>query len=310
MIAVLNCSPGAISHESDILGLMTPARSDKVRPGNRRVTGKEQFYTPVELALKLTTQISPIVGGLQGKLVIEPAGGTGAFVKAAKELGATRVLSYDIEPKSDGVQLGDFLEADLAGIHGAITISNPPFGRNNSLSIPFFNKAAKHSDYIAFIVPRSWRKWSVINRLDRNFHLINDQDLSIDYVDDLGEMVWQKSNLRTCFQLWERRDAERDLIKVQDLGLVSKVSPLDADVAVTVFGYGCGLIRTKFDRVPNSTLMFLKLHDERVLDALKSADFSRFFRNTAYTEALSLQEIRFLLNEAIFGDPSLVKMKE
>jgi hypothetical protein len=56
--------------------------------------------------------------------------------------------------------------------------------------------------------------------------------------------------------------------------------------------------------------MFLKLHDTRVLEALKSVDFSRFFRNTAYTEALSLQEIRFLLNEAILGDPSLVKMKE
>jgi predicted RNA methylase len=294
----------------DILENMTPARSDKVRPGNRRVTGKEQFYTPPELAHRLTAQISPLVGGLEGKLVIEPAGGTGAFIKAAKDLGATRVLSFDIEPKSDGVQLGDFLEADLAGIKGAITISNPPFGRNNSLSIPFFNKAAKHSDYIAFIVPRSWRKWSVINRLNRNFHLIHDQDLSIDYVDDLGEMVWQKSNLRTCFQLWERRDSQRDLIKVQDLGLISKVTPEEADIAITVFGYSCGLIRTEFERVPNSTLMFLKLHDERVLNTLKSVDFSRFFRNTAYTEALSLQEIRFLLNEAIFGDPSLVKMKE
>ncbi|MEN9971168.1 MAG: hypothetical protein RL146_469 [Actinomycetota bacterium] len=294
----------------DILENMTPARSDKVRPGNRRVTGKEQFYTPPELAHRLTSQISPLVGGLEGKLVIEPAGGTGAFINAAKDLGATRVLSFDIEPKSDGVQLGDFLEADLAGIKGAITISNPPFGRNNSLSIPFFNKAAKHSDYIAFIVPRSWRKWSVINRLNRNFHLIHDQDLSIDYVDDLGEMVWQKSNLRTCFQLWERRDSQRDLIKVQDLGLISKVTPEEADIAITVFGYSCGLIRTEFERVPNSTLMFLKLHDERVLNTLKSVDFSRFFRNTAYTEALSLQEIRFLLNEAIFGDPSLVKMKE
>jgi predicted RNA methylase len=294
----------------DILENMTPARSDKVRPGNRRVTGKEQFYTPPELAHRLTAQISPLVGGLEGKLVIEPAGGTGAFINAAKDLGATRVLSFDIEPKSDGVQLGDFLEADLAGIKGAITISNPPFGRNNSLSIPFFNKAAKHSDYIAFIVPRSWRKWSVINRLNRNFHLIHDQDLSIDYVDDLGEMVWQKSNLRTCFQLWERRDSQRDLIKVQDLGLISKVTPEEADIAITVFGYSCGLIRTEFERVPNSTLMFLKLHDERVLNTLKSVDFSRFFRNTAYTEALSLQEIRFLLNEAIFGDPSLVKMKE
>jgi predicted RNA methylase len=289
---------------------MTSAPSDKVRPGNRRVTGKEQFYTPADLALTLTKQISPLVGGLQKKLVIEPAGGTGAFIKAAQELGASKVLSFDIEPKADGVLLADFLEADLQGITGAVTISNPPFGRNNSLSIPFFNKAAKHSDYIAFIVPRSWRKWSVINRLDRNFHLIHDQDLSIDYVDDLGEMVWQKSSLRTCFQLWQRQDTPRDLIKVQDLGLVSKVTPDEADVAITVFGYSCGLVRTEFDRVPNSTLMFLKLHDERVLPALRKVDFSKFFRNTAYTEALSLQEIRFLLNEEILGDPSLVIPKE
>jgi predicted RNA methylase len=286
---------------------MTPAQTDKVRPGNRRVTGKEQFYTPVELALRLTKKIEPLVGSLKGKLVIEPAGGTGAFIKAAKELGSTKVLSFDIEPKSDGVQLGDFLESNLDGINGAITISNPPFGRNNSLSIPFFNKAAKHSDYIAFIVPRSWRKWSVINRLDRSFHLVHDEDLSIDYVDDLGEMVWQKSNLRTCFQLWKRQDTERELIKVQDLGLVSKVSPEEADVAITVFGYSCGLVRTEFDRKPNSTVMFLKIHDELVLPALRKVDFSKFYRNTAYTEALSLQEIRFLLNEEILGDPSLAK---
>ena len=286
---------------------MTPAQTDKVRPGNRRVTGKEQFYTPQDLALSLTQQIEPLVGGLKGKQVIEPAGGTGAFVKAAKELGATGVLSFDIEPKAEGVQLGNFLEANLAGIKDAITISNPPFGRNNSLSIPFFNKAAKHSEYIAFIVPRSWRKWSVINRLDRNFHLIHDQDLSIDYVDDLGEMVWQKSSLRTCFQLWQRKEIQRDLIKVQDLGLVSKVSPEEADVAITVFGYSCGLVRTEFDRKPNSTVMFLKLHDDRVLPALGKVDFSKFYRNTAYTEALSLQEIRFLLNEEILGDPSLAK---
>jgi predicted RNA methylase len=289
---------------------MTAALSDKVRPGNRRVTGKEQFYTPEELALKLTQKLAPLVGGLEGKLIIEPAGGTGAFIKAAKTLGAQKVISFDIEPKADGVALGDFLEADLSSVSSAITISNPPFGRNNSLSIPFFNKAAKHSDYIAFIVPRSWRKWSVINRLDRDFHLIHDEDLSIDYVDETGEMVWQKSNLRTCFQLWQRQDKQRELIKVQDLGLISKVSPEEADVALTVFGYSCGQIRTEFERVPNSTVMFLKVHNERVLPALRSVDFSRFYRNTAYTEALSLQEIRFLINEEILGDPSLVKTKE
>lgn len=286
---------------------MTSAISEKVRPGNRRVTGKEQFYTPADLALRLTKQIGPLIGGFESKLVIEPAGGTGAFIKAAKLQGAGKVISFDIEPKADGVLLADFLVADLSGISGAITISNPPFGRNNSLSIPFFNKAAKHSDFIAFIVPRSWRKWSVMNRLDINFHLIHDQDLSIDYVDDLGEMVWQKSNLRTCFQLWQRKDVERQIVKVQDLGLITKVTPTEADVAITVFGYSCGLVRTEFERIPNSTVMFLKLHDERVLAALRKMDFSKFYRNTAYTEALSLQEIRYLLNEEILGDPSLVK---
>lgn len=293
----------------DILVNMSAAPSVKVRPGNRRVTGKEQFYTPSELALRLVKTVSGLVGSLENKTVIEPAGGTGSFVKAAKALGAKKVISFDIEPKAEGVLLADFLveTKGLARLTNAITISNPPFGRNNSLSIPFFNKAAQHSQYIAFVVPRSWRKWSVINRLNRNFHLIHDEELAIDYVDELGEMVWQKARLKTCFQIWERRDSLRQLVKVTDFGLFSKVKPAEADVALTVFGYSCGKVRTTFDRVPNSTVMFLKVHDSRVLPALEKVDFSKFFRNTAYTEALSLQEIRYLINEEILGEPGLEK---
>lgn len=286
---------------------MDPAKSVKVRPGNRRTTGKEQFYTPTDLALRLATLVSDKVGGFKDKTVIEPAGGTGSFLQAAKALKANKLISFDIEPKAEGVLLADFLleTKGLEKISDAITISNPPFGRNNSLSIPFFNKAAQHSQYIAFVVPRSWRKWSVLNRLNRNFHLVHDEDLSIDYVDELGEMVWQKARLNTCFQIWERREELRPLIKVKDQGLLSKVKPEDADVALTVFGYGCGKVRTSFDRVPNSTVMFLKLHDKRVLKALQSVDFSKFYKNTAYTEALSLQEIRYLINEAVLGNPGL-----
>jgi predicted RNA methylase len=286
---------------------MDPAKSVKVRPGNRRTTGKEQFYTPTDLALRLATLVSDKVGGFKDKTVIEPAGGTGSFLQAAKALKANKLISFDIEPKAEGVLLADFLleTKGLEKISDAITISNPPFGRNNSLSIPFFNKAAQHSQYIAFVVPRSWRKWSVLNRLNRNFHLVHDEDLSIDYVDELGEMVWQKARLNTCFQIWERREELRPVIKVKDQGLLSKVKPEDADVALTVFGYGCGKVRTSFDRVPNSTVMFLKLHDKRVLKALQSVDFSKFYKNTAYTEALSLQEIRYLINEAVLGDPGL-----
>lgn len=274
--------------------------------GNRRVTGKEQYYTPVELAAALTREVVAVIGSLDGRVVLEPAGGTGAFLKAARAEGASEFISFDIDPKFDGIERGDFL-AKTVRVNNSIAISNPPFGRNNSLSIPFFNKAANHSEYICFIVPRSWRKWSVINRLDRRFELVADHDIEIDYVDDQGTRISRQLLLKTCFQIWRRlpEGQFRPIYRVRDTGLISKVKPEDADIALRVFGFNCGRVLDEFEPVANSTLMFLKLNDERALAALRSADFQRFFKNTAYTEALSLQEINYLLNEAVHGNPLL-----
>jgi predicted RNA methylase len=280
----------------------------KSRPGNTRITGKEQFYTPAPLARELFTHVAGVVPNLAERVVIEPAGGTGAFIKAAKKFGVADIVSFDIEPKHSGISAGNFLEAEL-NVRGAVTISNPPFGRNNSLSIPFFNKAAENSDYIAFIVPRSWRKWSVINRLDQRFHLVFDKDIQIDYVDENGEELSTKSRLATCFQIWQKRKVTRPIVSVVDNEFIKKVKPADADVSLTIFGFNCGKVRTEFKREPNSTQMFLKLQHPRALEALQSVDFSRFFKNTAYTEALSLQEINFLLNEFITGAGQLKENK-
>jgi maleate cis-trans isomerase len=54
--------------------------------------------------------------------------------------------------------------------------------------------------------------------------------------------------------------------------------------------------------VKNTTLMFLSVKNRRVLSALSQLDYQRFSLNTAYTEALALTEINFLLNEKIFGN--------
>ncbi len=276
--------------------------------GNTRVTGKEQYYTPRSLATELVAEVAALVPDFSKRTVVEPAGGTGAFVEAAEFAGAARVFSVDIEPKHVRVGHGDYLEIELPE-HNAVTISNPPFGRNNSLSIPFFNRAADHSEYIAFIVPRSWRKWSVINRLDRRFHLVSDRDIKIDYVDGEGADLSQRKILATCFQVWQQRDELRPLYKVADQGLVQKVTPDEADVALTIFGFGCGTVHTEFARKANTTRMFLKLTHPRALEALQNVDFARFYRNTAYTEALALPEINFLLNEYILGE-SFLEMRQ
>jgi predicted RNA methylase len=274
---------------------VTPTRA---KLGNRRVTGKEQYYTPRALAEDLVQKVKAIIPDFSSRTVLEPAGGTGAFVEAAKKAGAQKVLSLDIEPKHGDVTKANYLNAKLK-LQDAVTISNPPFGRNNSLSIPFFNRAAEHSEYIAFIVPRSWRKWSVINRLDRRFHLVLDEDLSIDYVDDTHNLISQKNNLKTCFQVWQRKPELREIVKVEDRGYVTKVTPDEADVALTVFGFSCGRVNTEFERKPNTTRMFLKLNHPKALKALQSINYQRFSKNTAYTEALSFQEINYLLNEQL-----------
>jgi predicted RNA methylase len=272
--------------------------------GNTRVTGKEQYYTPKPLALELVEHIENVLGSLAGKTILEPAGGTGAFIDAVQAKGVANVISFDIEPLHELVSLGDFLEQEIKESN-LITVSNPPFGRNNSLSIPFFNHAAKVSDAICFIVPRSWRKWSVTNRLDLGFELALDLDIDIDYVDAVGTPLSSKNLLATCFQIWKKADAPRSLVRVTDKGIIEKVSPELADVSLTIFGYGCGKLKTQFEPVANTTQMFLKLKHPKALAALESVDYSKFFKNTAYTEALSLQEINYLLNEEIYGDPMI-----
>jgi len=272
------------------------------RPGNTRITGKEQFYTPPQTAERIFGTLNTLIPNLGSRALLEPAGGTGTIINAARQFGINKVLSFDIEPHHRDVVLGNFFEQHFARTD-LLTVSNPPFGRNNSLSIPFFNHAAQFSSHIVFIVPRSWRKWSVQNKLDRNFHLLNDEDLAINYVDVDGNDAYAKDRLRTCIQYWERRPTQRALHAVQDMGVITKVQPRDADVSLTVFGYGCGTVRRDFVRIKNTTQMYLKLNHPQALEALSSVDFSRFYLNTAYTEALSLPEINYALNEYIFGDP-------
>ncbi|MFM1957711.1 MAG: hypothetical protein RI929_74 [Actinomycetota bacterium] len=270
--------------------------------GNRRKTGVEQYYTPKDLALKLSAELIAITGS--NRSFLEPAGGNGSFIAALESLGAQDIQAVDLYPKHPKVKGANFLEHTPSG-QDLVTISNPPFGRNNSLSIPFFNHAANHSEYIAFLVPRSWRKWSVQNRLDRRFHLISDQDVAVNYVTDSGERIGVNNDLRTCFQIWQRQKTLRPIIKVADQGLIQKCKPEQADIAVRVFGFGCGKVYRDFPRVANTTLMFLTVLDARVFEVIEGLDYERFTLNTSYTRALALPELNYLLNEAIFGDPMI-----
>lgn len=274
--------------------------------GNTRVTGKEQFYTPPNIVGRVLDLVQGVHPNWVEAPFLEPAGGTGTFIETARARGCGELHSWDIEPLHPDVVKGDFLLQSL-GFRGAVCATNPPFGRNNALSIPFFNHAAPACDVIAFIVPRSWRKWSVVNRLDRDFRLAEDHDLKINYLDANGKDVQAFDKLRTCIQVWTRYEGRRPRYSVEDRGLVRRVGPEEADAALTIFGFSCGKVTTDFPRKKVTTQMYLKLQHPRALEALENVDFSQFFLNTAYTEALSIHEVNYLLNEYIFEDAGLVE---
>lgn len=268
--------------------------------GNRRVTGKEQYYTPRSLAAELVAMAASVIPDFSQRSFLEPAGGNGSFIWALQQQGLEKVIAVDLYPKHHLVHMGNFLDFKPEE-KNLVTITNPPFGRNNALAIPFFNHAATFSDYICFLVPRSWRKWSVENRLDKHFHKILDSDVFVAYEDEDGVPVRDANNLRTCFQVWQRKAEIREQVVVPDNGLVRKVSPEQAELALRVFGYGCGKVLIDFPVQKNTTLMFLKAKNRQIARLLPKLDYQRFSKNTAYTEALAFTEINYLLNEQVFG---------
>lgn len=263
----------------------------------KRITGKEQYYTLPEVVDQCIQIALPYLGDED---ILEPCGGTGEFINGLLRNGivSDRIHSIDIEPKHELVEQGNFLEQEMPPYASQqyFTITNPPYGRANSLAVKFFNQASECSTYICFLIPKAWRKWSVINKLHENYHLVEDVDMpKVAFYNDDGPI--EGGNLATVFQVWERRSEKREKITVEDRGYLTNSTPTESDVAITFFGYSSGRIETDFERVPNTTKKYFKVKDDSVIEALKSVDYKRFNQNVSYTPALSILEINYLLNE-------------
>ena len=287
---------------------------EKQSYANTRTTGKEQYYTNSDVVDLCIEKVKEHID-LSQRFILEPAGGTGEFVNGFLRHGidAPRILSFDIEPKHAMVMEGDFLETKLQS-ENFVCITNPPFGRASSLAKKFFNHASQYCEYICFLVPRSWRKWSVMNSLNMNFHLISDTEMPKNCFYTPGVTEPKKDVLNTVFQIWKRMPEKRTKIKIPDHGLIKKILPSETDSGkqvtganfeIITFGHSCG--RTSHitsSKVPyKTTTMYLHVEREDVKKALAETDLSCYYDNVAYVQALSIQEINYKLNEH-FGLPN------
>ena len=161
----------------------------------------DQFYTCDDLAQVLTACLWDLLSAEEkSQLFLEPSAGTGAFLKALNPyVDADQVIGLDLDPKSPEIAQQDYLEWEVPAVP-MVVLGNPPFGKNASLAVKFFNKSALFASVIAFIVPRTFEKNSLKKRLSLDFDLVKEVEVDPNSFWFEGE----KLPVPCVFQVWRR----------------------------------------------------------------------------------------------------------
>ena len=164
----------------------------------------DKFYTNEDVAVDCWKAVVSTIGQPKTPL-IEPSAGGGSFLRAVESTGNHVSEAYDIDPEYKGIEQADFLSVKRE-YDGAITIGNPPFGHRCRLAIDFFNYAAEFSDAVCFVIPVTFAKWSVQNKLDDEYKLVYSRRLEDDSFNEEGKPY----SIRCLFQIWVRRNGRYD----------------------------------------------------------------------------------------------------
>ena len=260
----------------------------------------DQFYTNPSLAVILAGEVVDRFGGGNNTLYVEPSAGTGAFLEVLKK----RDLWFhalDVEPKAENIQQGDFLLPNSIfddKAHKTIVLGNPPFGKNASLAVKFFNRAAEKADYIAFILPKTFRKQSIHSRLYTNFHLIEDRDVPENSFLKDGQIY----DVPCCWQIWEKRYEKRLRKQPPSIDhIIEYTVPDYADFAVRRVGFYAGrVIRSDIKSLSKTTHYFMKEIEPGASQKIEATNWIDKISQTAGARSLSKYEIamEFLKHEA------------
>lgn len=270
----------------------------------------DKFYTLPHVVEACLRAVGDSVGWTGWGAVVEPSAGAGAFLVRLPSVGVgdARIVAMDILPEHDAVERRDFFDYHPGPSAGekVLVLGNPPFGRVSSLAVRFFNHAATFAHAIAFIVPRTFRRVSVQNRLNKNFRLVRDDDVPMGSA--TAPSFQPHMQAKCCFQVWERaaqprtpvelttRHADWDYLKLGPLDAKGQPTPpTGASFAVRAYGARCGEIKkTGLDALRPKSWHWLRATagvDVDVLaDRIASLDFA-VSRDTARQDSIGRAEL-------------------
>lgn len=255
----------------------------------------DQFYTKNEIAALCYNVVLDFIekNNVQFDFWLEPSAGTGSFFN----LLPSNKIGLDIDPKHEKVKKMDFLNYTFKKNHKYITIGNPPFGKNSSLAIKFFNKSSEYSEIIAFILPKTFKKNSVHAKLNSFFELVYEKDMP----ENSFIMNEKEKDVPCVFQIWRKSLHVRALTipsETQDF-IFTKYKD-EADFAIQRVGANAGTVKFNIEELALTSHYLIKIVNEdktKVHSILNSIDWNNQKYNTAGNPSIGKEELINSYNE-------------
>lgn len=238
---------------------------------SKRKDKLDQYYTDPAYALYFWNQTHRLLDLDTFDTFVEPCAGTGSFYNL---MPANKRYGIDIDPQCNGVVQQDFMNWSIPVIpYGRVlTLTNPPFGRNSQGAIDFFQRSATFSTGIGMVLPRSFKKISLQEKLNKSFHLVWEEDTPVDsFINNKGEFV----DVKTVSQIWSRKfdSRENNIINYKHKFTFVKYND-DYDLILRRIGWNSGKYYSQIEEEEKGQFIFIKTHSVDAYNKLLKLDYS------------------------------------
>lgn len=274
----------------------------------RDSTTHDKFYTKKEIAKSCIEAVSDIFDCKSFDIVIEPAAGNGSFSLLLPEYFDKKiVIAYDIEPEHESITRQNFLELSQEQIRcfgekKTLVISNVPFGRQSTLAKQFIKQSCKFATVIAFVLPKSFKKYSMQKCFHLKWHKVFEKDLS-----ENSFLVNGKDYDVPCiFQVWQKQETIRespDLVLPTGFAFVKKEN--EHDMIFRRVGVNAGKCHSNQNTEFSEQSHYFIKFDESLNPSQKNSivellnDYAWEFDNHVGPKSIGKQELIPVLNTII-----------
>ena len=260
----------------------------------------DKFYTNPEIVNLVISKIKQFITITEKDLIIEPSAGSGVFIESIKKLSKNYIF-LDIHPENTVISQGDYTKFNYTKLNDDIkvhVIGNPPFGKQSSLALKFIKHSCIFSDTISFILPLSFKKQSMQNKIPLNFHLIYELELPLNSF-TLNDKIY---NVPCVFQIHVKKDTKRTIEKLNSNYFEFVKREENPCISLRRVGFYTGEITTDYLHKSTQSHYFIKFNNEKYKRILLNNKDKLIFECRNYTvgsRSISKQDVFKEFNELI-----------